>query len=79
MPAPSAEATAIDAAYQDHIQVLFVGLCTNLEQGHSDQQSVAAFNKGYNILKHARDLALSAVGASPATAIAMRRPKPKRT
>lgn len=79
--AASQEAVAIAAAYLDHVKTIFVGLCTSLEQGKSDQQSVKQFTTGYNIAKHARDLALSVVAASPPPVkeIAMRGKKAKQT
>jgi hypothetical protein len=79
MPATaSPEATAIAAAYQDHLKTLFIMLCTNLEQGKPEEQSVQQFTKGYNLAKHANDLAMRVVGMSPAkAAVATRRKKTK--
>jgi hypothetical protein len=73
MPTASGQdATTVEAAYQDRVKTLFVGLCTNLEQGGSEQQSMQKFTKGYNLAKRAKELALSVVGGTSVQAIAMR-------
>jgi hypothetical protein len=59
------DAKVIGEAYQDHVKAIFIGLCTNLEQGQSDAHSIDKFTKGYNTAKHAKDLALGVVGAAP--------------
>jgi hypothetical protein len=64
------EVTTIAAAYQDHVKTLFVGLCTSLEQGRPEPQSIQQFTKGYNLAKRARELALNVVKVSPETAVA---------
>jgi hypothetical protein len=55
------EASAIDAAYDAHLQALFQMLITNLgDQTFShltDRQCVAKFTTGLNIAKRARQLA----------------------
>jgi hypothetical protein len=80
MPAASSDADTIEAAYQDHVKTVFIGLCTSLEQGKSDQQSIEQFTTGYNIAKHARYLALGVVGAAApqAKGMAMRKKSAKR-
>jgi hypothetical protein len=60
---------AIEGAYQDQVRALFKALVTNLTDQpvthQTDQQSVAKFSAGMKIAKHARDLALNALGAAP--------------
>jgi hypothetical protein len=79
MPAAanSAEAAAIEAAYEARVQALFLGLATNLgDAPTSEQQSVDRFTKGLNTAKRARQLALDVVGAEvPATVARTRRKK----
>jgi hypothetical protein len=70
--ASSSDATSVEAAYQDKVKALFAGLCTNLEQGGGDQQSVQRFTKGYNLAKRAKELALNVVAGTSGEAAAMR-------
>jgi hypothetical protein len=87
MPSPgsSPEAAAIEAAYGAQIQLLFSKLVTNIVDEptthDTDQQSLDRFTKGLAIARRARQLALSAVGATPrvATPSASRRKKVKET
>ena len=73
-PGNSSEMTAIEVAYQAHVQTLFRSLITNLGDQvvshQSDHQSLDKFRVGLNIAKRAKQLALNAVapalGASPA-------------
>jgi hypothetical protein len=77
----SPEGALIQAAYQDQVKALFAALFVNLQQAPithmSDQQCVDKFGTGIKIAKRARDLALNALGASPAKAISVRTKKAK--
>jgi hypothetical protein len=68
MASPSPEASAIEAAYQDHIHALFQTLLKNLiDQPNSqetDPECVSRFVAGLNIGKRAKQLALTAVGGT---------------
>jgi hypothetical protein len=59
------EAQAIDAAYADHLMLLFKVLTTNLaDKGtshQSEQQCVDKFKAGLELAKRARQLALGAL------------------
>ena len=69
-PGSSPEAAAIEAAYGAQIQLLFSKLVTNIVDEptthDTDQQSLDRFTKGLAIARRAGQLALSAVGATPA-------------
>ena len=76
-PSNSPEATAIEAAYHAHVQLLFKSLITNLGDQvvshQSDQQSLDKFKAGLNIAKRAKRLALNAVAPALAARAAASR------
>jgi hypothetical protein len=84
-PGSSPEAVAIEAAYGAQIQLLFSKLVINIVDEptthDTDQHSLDRFTKGLAIARRARQLALSAVSATPraATPSASRRKKVKET
>jgi hypothetical protein len=77
----NSEADTIKAAYLDHVKTIFIGLCTSLEQGKSDQQGIKQFTTGYSIAKRARDLALGIAGAAApqVTGTGIRKKRAKRS
>ena len=72
----SPEATAIDAAYQEHIGALFKILIENLirvpSSHETDQQCVDRFVAGLHVAKRARQLALRAVPPVATAAVSKR-------
>lgn len=61
MPNVSDEVAAIEAAYSDQLKLLFKTLCTALGDEHNDITAVSRFTTGFNIAKHAKQLALGVV------------------
>jgi hypothetical protein len=80
----SAEAAAIQEAYQDQVKTsfkeLFLSLVAEPVTHGTDQQAVEKFTTGIKLAKRAKDLALDAVSTtSPATSPATaRRARTKR-
>ena len=66
-PKPSAEATAIEAAYESQVQTLFKFLITNLGDQpvshQTDQECLEQFIKGLNVAKKAKQLVQNVVVA----------------
>lgn len=70
--APKSDADCIESAYEDLVGNLYTNLFQNLAgDPGNDQKYVTAFTTGWQLAKHAKQLALGVVGSSSAAAKAM--------
>jgi hypothetical protein len=67
--APKTDADCIESAYEDLVGNLYTNLFQNLAgDPGNDQKYVTSFTTGWQLAKHAKQLALGVVGSSSAAA-----------